>query len=226
MDITVYGDSILKGVLLENKRYVVNREWEQLFSRQFGCRISNRSRFGCTIRKALAVIRHDCGKGEGTAALTVLEYGGNDCDYDWAAIAADPEGEYQAKTPAGEFMDDYAQAIDLIRDSGGTPVVLTLPPIHSVRYLDHICRAGLSRDNIVRWLGDVENITRWQADYSEMARRIAREKSVMCVDLRAAFPQEAPELEKYLCEDGIHPSRLGQGLIFRTLARQAERVYA
>ena len=226
MDITVYGDSILKGVLQENKRYVVNREWEQLFSRQFGCRISNRSRFGCTIRKALAVIRRDCGRGEGAATLTVLEYGGNDCDFDWAAIAAQPEGEYQAKTPAGEFMADYAQAIDLIRDSGGTPVVLTLPPIHSVRYLDHICRAGLNRDNIVRWLGDVENITRWQAEYSEMARRIAREKNVMCVDLRAAFPREAPELEKHLCEDGIHPSRLGQALIFRTLARQAERAFA
>ena len=225
MDITVYGDSILKGVLLENKRYVVNREWEQLFSRRFGCRISNRSRFGCTIRKALAVIRHDCGRGEGAKGLAVLEYGGNDCDFDWAAVAADPEGEYQARTPAGEFMDDYAQSIDLIRAGGGTPVVLTLPPIHSARYLDHICRGGLNRDNIVRWLGDVENITRWQADYSEMARRTAREKDVLCVDLRAAFPREPSELEKYLCEDGIHPSRLGQGLIFRTLARQAEKAY-
>ena len=225
MDITVYGDSILKGVLLENKRYVVNREWEQLFSRRFGCRISNRSRFGCTIRKALAVIRHDCGRGEGAKGLAVLEYGGNDCDFDWAAVAADPEGEYQARTPAGEFMDDYAQAIDLIRAGGGTPVVLTLPPIHSARYLDHICRGGLNRDNIVRWLGDVENITRWQADYSEMARRTAREKDVLCVDLRAAFPREPSELEEYLCDDGIHPSRLGQGLIFRTLARQAEKAY-
>ena len=225
MNITVYGDSILKGVLLENKRYVVNREWEQLFSRRFGCRISNRSRFGCTIRKALAVIRHDCGRGEGAKGLAVLEYGGNDCDFDWAAVAADPEGEYQARTPAGEFMDDYAQAIDLIRAGGGTPVVLTLPPIHSARYLDHICRGGLNRDNIVHWLRDVENITRWQADYSEMARRTAREKDVLCVDLRAAFPREPSELEEYLCEDGIHPSRLGQGLIFRTLARQAEKAY-
>ena len=104
-------------------------------------------------------------------------------------------------------------------------MVLTLPPIHSARYLDHICRGGLNRDNIVRWLGDVENITRWQADYSEMARRTAREKDVLCVDLRAAFPREPSELEEYLCEDGIHPSRLGQGLIFRTLARQAEKAY-
>ena len=29
MNVTVYGDSILKGVLLEGGKYVVNRDWEQ-----------------------------------------------------------------------------------------------------------------------------------------------------------------------------------------------------
>ena len=225
MDITVYGDSILKGVLLENKRYVVNREWEQLFSRRFGCRISNRSRFGCTIRKALAVIRHDCGRGEGAKGLAVLEYGGNDCDFDWAAVAADPEGEYQARTPAGEFMDDYAQAIDLIRAGGGTPVVLTLPPIHSARYLDHICRGGLNRDNIVRWLGDVEHIYRWQESYSGMVERLAREENVPLVDLRSAFLRDFRRPEALLCADGIHPSMQGQDLIFRTLSDFARALF-
>ena len=74
-------------------------------------------------------------------------------------------------------------------------------------------RLELNRDNIVRWLRDVENITRWQADYSEMARRTAREKDVLCVDLRAAFPREPSELEEYLCEDGIHPNKKGHKLI-------------
>ena len=122
-------------------------------------------------------------------------------------------------------MAAYRRAIRLLRDSGRKVILATLPPVNSERYLRFLCRDGLSRDNIVRWLRDVENITRWQADYSEMARRTAREKDVLCVDLRAAFPREPSELEEYLCEDGIHPSRLGQGLIFRTLARQAEKAY-
>ena len=216
MNITVYGDSILKGVLLENKRYVVNREWEQRFAEQFDCTVTNRSRFGCTIRKALAVIRHDCAMRE-PSELAVLEFGGNDCNFDWAAVASDPDGEYQAKTPAGEFLDDYREAIGLVRDSGAVPVVLTLPPIHSERYLRFICRSGLDRGNIVRWLGDVEHISRWQADYSELAKEAAQAEGVRCVDLRSAFPREPGALEKYLCEDGIHPSRLGQKLIFDTL---------
>ena len=57
MDITVYGDSILKGVRWEGGRYLVDREWEQILSRQLGQRITNRARFGCTLRKGLAVIR-------------------------------------------------------------------------------------------------------------------------------------------------------------------------
>ena len=224
MNVTVYGDSILKGVLMEERKYVVNRQWEQQFSEQFGCTVTNRSRFGCTIRKALAVIRHDCASQAEAPALTVLEFGGNDCDFDWAAVAADPRGEYQAKTPAGEFMRDYREAITLVRESGAVPVVLTLPPIHSERYLRFICRNGLDRGNIVRWLGDVEHISRWQADYSEMAREAAREADAVCVDLRSAFPKEPGPLEKLLCEDGIHPSRLGQRLIYHVLAMYACRV--
>ena len=221
MNITVYGDSILKGVLMENRRYVVNHEWERQFAEQFGCTVTNRSRFGCTIRKALAVIRRDCAAESEPPALTVLEFGGNDCDFDWAAVSADPQGEYLAKTPAEEFVHDYREAIDLVKDSGSVPVVLTLPPIHSERFLRFICRNGLDRCSIVRWLGDVERISRWQADYSELARDTAREAGVRCVDLRAAFPREQAALERLLCEDGIHPSRLGQRLIFHALAASA-----
>ena len=32
MRVTVYGDSILKGVRMENGRYLVDREWERAFA--------------------------------------------------------------------------------------------------------------------------------------------------------------------------------------------------
>ncbi len=226
MEITIYGDSILKGVLLEQKKYVVNREWEQLFARQFGCTVNNRSRFGCTIKKALAVIRHDCQQQAQTDGLTVLEFGGNDCDYDWAAISADPRGDHQARTPPEEFLNDYREAIAAVRESGSLPVVLTLPPIHSRRYLRFICRNGLSAENILRWMGDVERISLWQESYSRLAEQAATEEGVPFVDLRAAFPRDPERLEPLLCEDGIHPSRLGQKLIFHTLALSARKATA
>ena len=217
MNITIYGDSILKGVLLENGKYTINREWEEKFSKRFGISLRNRSRFGCTIRKALSVIRKDCQSIYGRDEYAVLEFGGNDCDYDWAAISDMPSREYECKTPPKEFIEDLTEAVRLVRKSGRTPVLVTLPPIHSERYLRFICRDGLSRDNILHWLGDVDAIYRWQEKYSDMVKQVADVEHVKLIDLRSAFLREGVGADELLCADGIHPSRIGQGIIFDTL---------
>ncbi len=217
MQITVYGDSILKGVLLEGGKYRMERSWEQRLAAEHGVQIRNRSHFGNTLGKALPQIRKDCAAGS-PGEITVLEFGGNDCDYDWAAIARDPEGEFSCKTPPALFEALYREALQLLSKSGSKPVVLTLPPIHSRRYLDFICRNGLSQQNILRWLGDVEAIYRWQRGYSEAVSRIAAEQGVRAVDLRRVFLRDRHSPEELLCDDGIHPSRLGQSLIFETLS--------
>ena len=36
MNITLYGDSILKGVLLEEGKYKMNRSWEQRLAAEHG----------------------------------------------------------------------------------------------------------------------------------------------------------------------------------------------
>ena len=59
MKVTVYGDSILKGVLFENGKYVVERKWQDALTERFGLRIANRSRFGSTLPKAMARIEKD-----------------------------------------------------------------------------------------------------------------------------------------------------------------------
>lgn len=217
MNVTIYGDSIFKGVLLEGGKYVVNRFWENQLAERFHLTIQNCARFGCTIQKILPVIRRDSREKRREAEVAVLELGGNDCDYDWARISQDPDSQYDCKTPPKEFIDRYREAIGLIRESGRTPLLMTLPPIHSERYLRFICRNGLSRQNILHWLGDVDAIYRWQDRYSEMVEQVAREERTELIDLRKAFPKNQKDLEPLLCDDGIHPSRLGQKLIYDTL---------
>ncbi|MBE7002780.1 MAG: SGNH/GDSL hydrolase family protein [Ruminococcaceae bacterium] len=216
MNVTVYGDSILKGVLLEGGRYIVEHGWEQKLAERFGLHVENRSRFGCTIRKALERIRKDAETVCDGTEYALLEFGGNDCDFDWAEVSAAPEGEHNCKTPPQLFLDVYRRAIRLLRDAGRTPVLTTLPPINAELYLRFLCRDGLSRENIVRWLGDVERIYRWQENYSQMAEQLSREESTPLIDLRRPFLQDARPPKALLCADGIHPSRLGQGLIYET----------
>ena len=215
----MYGDSILKGVLLENGRYTVDRQWEKRIAAERGLEIRNSAHFGSTLGKALALIRRDCEREFDAGELALLEFGGNDCDYDWAAIAADPAGRFACKTPPEQFCAQYREAVALIRRSGRRPAILTLPPIHSLRYLGFICRGGLSRENILRWLGDVDAIYRWQAMYSRMAEQIAREEGAELIDLRGAFLRDGRSPDELLCLDGIHPSRAGQGLLYDTLSR-------
>ena len=217
MNVTVYGDSILKGILLENGRYTINREWEKRLAGEYRLNIQNRSRFGCTIQKAMAYIRKDCAKSYGVNEYALLEFGGNDCDYHWEEIASAPDQAHDCNTPPALFVKRYREAVDLIRGSGRSPVIVTLPPIHSERYLRFICRNGLSRESILSWLGDVDAISRWQEDYSRMAEQVAIQERVPLIDLRSAFVSDSRPSEELLCADGIHPSRAGQGLIFRTL---------
>lgn len=221
MTVTIYGDSILKGVLFENGGYVLERRWEKALSERFGLAIENRSRFGSTIEKALPRLRRESGEPGEAGEPVLLEFGGNDCDYDWAAISSDPRGVHRCKTPPERFAADYREAIGLLRAGGRRPVALTLPPIHSERYLRFLCRRGLSRERILDWLGDVEAISRWQQTYSDLVRQLAREEQAELIDLRAAFPEGGDALERCLCDDGIHPSRAGQALIFEVLAQKA-----
>ena len=89
--ITIYGDSITKGVLMEGGRYLINSTGLAALAQRFSLLIRNRSKFGCTIDKGLARMHHDLDGQTAPNGVTVLEYGGNDCDFDWAAVAADPD---------------------------------------------------------------------------------------------------------------------------------------
>jgi len=214
MNVTVYGDSILKGVLYENGKYVLDRSWERRLAERFGLRITNRSRFGSTLPKALARIEKDSETPAEGEEVALLEFGGNDCDFDWAAVSDAPEAEHECRTPPSLFLDCYRRAVRLLRDSGRIPVLTSLPPINAELYLGFLCRGGLSRENIVRWLGDVQLIYRWQENYSQMVEQLAREENVSLIDLRRPFLQDRRRPDALLCSDGIHPSRLGQELLY------------
>ncbi len=220
MNLIVYGDSIMKGVRYAGGKYSVSSFWEDHLRDLFGMNVINRSRFGCTIGKALPIIRKKTAAQDEDKNYVILEFGGNDCDYDWDAISADPSGRHQCKTPPEVFVANYREAISVLRENGDHPVMLTLPPIIAERYLDFVCRNGASRSNILKWLGSVFSIERWQKTYSELVRQIAREEQVDLIDLRADFPSSVRELEKLICSDGIHPTESGQQLICQILSNR------
>jgi lysophospholipase L1-like esterase len=223
--ISVFGDSILKGVRLLSgtTRYGTTDDIGlESIAKQHDWTLQNCSHFGCTIRKGELLLNRQLEKGDAPDAV-LLEYGGNDADFRWAEIAERPYDEHQPNTPLPLFIETLRRMIETLRAHRVKPVLTTLPPILSERYLDWITHGGLSKEHILTWLGDANAIYRYQEKYSLAVERLARETGCPLVDLRSAF-LEKRSLLPYLCEDGIHPSDAGQRLIHDALSAAAANI--
>lgn len=213
MLLSIFGDSIMAGVVQEEGRYSRCKDQFQRLETETGVRVDNHSSFGSTVVKGFARFEKFLEQGQ-LGDYTLIEFGGNDCAYDWAQVAAEPDGEHLSVVPPALFEEQYARLLAAVTAAGSKPVAATLPPISSQRYLAHICRNGLDGSAILHWLGDLEAISRWQRHYSAIALRAARKAGCLILDLRSVFPESGPELERFLCQDGIHPNRLGQQLMY------------
>ncbi len=221
--VSIFGDSIMKGVrmLTDTGRYAATDDIDlESIAKRHNWIIDNRSRFGYTILKGEKLLERHLEKNPSPSAV-LLEYGGNDADFNWAEVAERPLEEHVPKTPLPVFIETLSRMIDSLRERMIRPVLSTLPPISADRYLDWITRNGLSKNNILKWLGDANAIYRYQENYSRAIGDLAREKKCYLIDMRGAF-LEKRKLLPYLCEDGIHPSELGQRLIHDVLSAAAD----
>ena len=142
----------------------------------------------------------------------LIEFGGNDCDYDWAQVAQRPLDPHQPKTPLEIFLSQLREMVHLAKQKGMEPVMMTLPPIHAERYFNFFTRGGLNRENILLWLGDIQFIYRWHERYNAAVIRVAKECGCLLADVREAFLGQR-HYEDLLCADGIHPNEKGHILM-------------
>jgi len=214
-NIEIYGDSILKGVQLddENMRYHVDNNIDvNMLEKKYLLNILNFSKFGCTISKAFAAIEKRFSKEEQKCDAIVLNLGGNDCDFDWKAVSEQPEVEHEPNTPLETFTDTYRKIINFLKEKGIRPIITTLPPLNAQKFFNWFCGSLEKKANVLKWLGGVEAIYRWHENYSRAIERIAEETGTLLVDLRGAFLRHR-KLENLLCEDGTHPNTEGQHII-------------
>lgn len=213
--IGVWGDSILKGVIFdaESGRYRLIRNGAvHDFAQLFHLDVKNHSHFGCTAPKGMASLDRTLSEGF-DADMVLLEFGGNDCDYDWADVSSTPLQAHQPNTVYEDFTAAMTQMIRALLDKGIRPVLMNLPPIDSVRFFDWITKPeNVDPDRVLTFLGEKENIYRHQERYSHAIESLAREYNLLLVDVRDAFLREG-NLGAFLCADGIHPNEKGQRLI-------------
>lgn len=219
--IAALGDSITKGVVLnEQNRYsAADQCFLDIISNELDLRIDNYGKFGCTVGYGNSVIeRHATDIAD--SDYTFIEYGGNDCDFDWIKIAQDPHGEHKARTPLEEFTEELSSLVAKIKGLGSIPVLITLPPILSDTYFSFFSRSmsDEQKNNIKEWLGgDVGIITRWHESYNRALFQVANQTGTQIIDITTPFDTFRGDLTSLYCADGIHPNARGHKLIAHTI---------
>ena len=211
--IEVFGDSILRGIQINpinNRYHVDNRIDIGLLENRFSLKIENRAKFGCTVTKGEQLLNRYLEESPSCTAV-IMNFGGNDCDYNWTEIAQDPEGAHEPHTPIQQFVQIYTTLIATLQDKGIRPIVANLPPLCPQRFFDWFCK-DLNKANVLRWLDNINTIYHVQEFYSLTIERIAKATGALLVDIRGTFLQRH-RVERFLCADGIHVNSEGQGLI-------------
>lgn len=224
--IGVWGDSILKGVIFDEKagKYRPSDDSAvNILKRDFlAVDIKNNSRFGCTAPKAEKNLEHFLENGYHADAV-LLEFGGNDCDFNWAEVSAAPHSEHEPNTPLSKFIESMHNMVNNLIKHKITPVLMNLPPISAERYFNWITiPENVNAENVLFWLKEKQVIYRQQENYSHAIDNMARQYNIPLIDVREPF-LEIRDYENYLCVDGIHLNEKGQALMSKTIENFAKK---
>ena len=212
----IYGDSLLKATMPDaDMRYHFHLPEVMAQYPSDRLEVVNRAKMGATVTKGLALVEHDVQRGM-DARWALVAYGGNDSDFDWPAIAAAPEEEHLPHTVLPEFVEKLRCVVKILCDAGVQPVLMTLPPIDSVRYFNFISRRS-DGQRILDWLGDVGRIYRHQEMYSDAVAALAMGEGLPLIDVRRQF-LPLRDLPRLIAADGIHLTMPGYRQLFDTLA--------
>lgn len=213
-NICVFGDSLAKGVLFDGsrKRYsFAKNNFITLAFENSECTVNNYAKFGYTIKRGCETIEK-YSENIKNSDYTIIEFGGNDSNFDWKKISENPSSEHSPMTPINPFLACYKTIINKVKAEGSRPIMLSLPPIDSEKYFKFISN-GLNAENILAWLGGSHQyIYRFHEMYNMKICELASEQKVPLIDIRSDFLMKS-NYSDYLCDDGIHPNENGYKLI-------------
>ena len=216
-EIHVWGDSLARGVIYneEKGRYAISRErCTARLKTALNCTVENHSNMGATVLDGLKCFEKFTPVPD---ALCAVEFGGNDCDLDWAYVAAHPDEPIAPKVSLALYKEKLSEFVTAVRARGMKPLLVTPLPLHAQRYFNWVTR-GLDGEAVRKALGDVCHIYRWQERYALAVAEIGSKLNCTILNLREAF-LVARDFKSLLCVDGIHPTPEGHRLIWGAVSR-------
>lgn len=220
----IFGDSLMKGTIINDKgRYKATMAARiQDFCKRRPMSIFNHSRFGITVKDGMELLQDEVQNGL-SCDYVLIEFGGNDCNFDWQQVTSAPEKDHLPHMPLDKFVSVYKRMVAAVQSIGAKPLLMTLPPINAPRYLDYLLQRGVEREALLKWLGDTEMLYRFHELYSRAVCFVAKETGALLLDIRVAFLNNR-EYHKLIGLDGLHLSPAGYDYMLHILDEQYERL--
>lgn len=204
MKLVVFGDSILKGVITipnSGKLFdTTENDSLSLAQKELGFELDNRSIYGNITSKGLIKLQKFFEKG-GEADFCIIEFGSNDCDYDWGTLVQ--------KVPLAEYLENLAAMVKLCREHKVTPLMMGLIPYVCDDWYQTIIK-GQNEAAILDFLGgSSETLGKNQLIYKDAQADFVQKNNVQFLDPWTIFEGH----KELMCYDGIHPNEKGYELL-------------
>ena len=225
--VVIYGDSISKGIVFDEKRakYVFLKEsFGDILRNYFKGAVYAVGKFGNTIIGGAEKLQNQV--LEKQPNIVLLEFGGNDCDFDWEEIAKHPFDNHSPRTDLNVFIDTLKNMIRTLQNNKIVPILMSLPPLDAERYFSWISKQDpFYQENILKWLGTISKIYWWHERYNSAIIDVANETKTQLINVRGSFLKEE-DFRKYICVDGIHPNADGHQLIAHEIIHYVQENYS
>ncbi len=200
MKLVVFGDSILKGVITipnSGKLFdTTENDSLTLAQKELGFELDNRSIYGNITSKGLLKLQKFFDKGE-SADFCVIEFGSNDCDYDWGTLVQ--------KVPLEDYLANLTAMVKLCREHKVTPLMMGLIPYVCDDWFKTIIK-GHDEAAILNFLGgSAETLGKNQLIYKNAQADFVQKNNVQFLDPWTIFESH----KELMCYDGIHPNEEG-----------------
>lgn len=227
MKITVFGDSVLKGVITTPQTTslfdVTENDSLSLAQKELDFELDNRSIYGNVITKGQTKFNKWLEKS-GWSDICIIEFGDNDSDYDWPPISQNPDAQYDFKTPLPDYLRILKEMTGTCKEHKILPLLVSAPAIIPERWIESISK-GLNKDNILKFLaGDINKLSKNQEVYYKALKVFATENQINFIDMREALynQENYPDL---ICMDGIHPTEKGYELMAQVWLKELPEIF-
>ncbi len=200
----IFGDSVLRGLYREpdgHRKLWDQKYWINKIMEDCGVMVTNHSQIGNTVERGRMQFEKALNNGM-KADYVLLEYGGNDSDFEWAQVVEAPDAAHVSHTPLPVFEQAYGQFIRRVRELEMEPVAVIPAPIDGRRYLDFLGSA-YDKQTIADWLQDTTAMYRHVELYAFTVVKLAMQYGCAVLDIRTPFLGRK-DLPQLLSMDGLH----------------------